>query len=150
MRAVVQRVSRASVSVNGDILGQIGPGLLVLIAVHRDDTSAEALKLAARIAGLRIFNDPEGKMNLALGQLDPPGEILAISNFTLYGDTTQRRPSFVLSAPFATGESLFNTCLAALKDTGLAVQTGQFGADMQIDLINDGPVTVIVDVPPSP
>ena len=148
MRAVVQRVARASVSVNGEILGQIGPGLLALIAVHRDDTSAEALKLAHRIAGLRIFNDADGKMNLALGQLDPPGQILAISNFTLYGDTSQRRPSFVLSAPFAIGEALFNACLAALTDSGLTVQTGQFGADMQVELINDGPVTVILDVHP--
>lgn len=178
MRAVVQRVTSARVEVDGKTVGEIGPGLLVLVAAHRNDTEANAKKLADRIANLRIFNDADGKMNLPIppptapnekGAIDATGDrhsepveartiadpdhsprithhsILAVSNFTVLGDTTQRRPSFVAAAPYEQGEELFNAFVAALRSQGIETRTGVFGADMKVALTNDGPVTVIVE-----
>lgn len=147
MRAVVQRVSRASVSVDGRIVGKCGTGLLVLLAAHRDDTAREAAKMADRVAKLRVFNDAEGKMNLALGDLDPAGSVLAISNFTVYGETAKnRRPSFIESAEYDRGNELYEAFLHALRQLGHHVESGIFGAHMEVELVNDGPVTVILDV----
>lgn len=149
MRAIVQRVSRASVTVEGKIVGECGKGLLVLAAAHSDDTEADAVKLADRVCGLRIFNDAEGKMNLSLedlGELDQP-EILAISNFTLYGDALKsRRPSFVQSAGYEQGRALFDRFVTALRERYPRTQTGVFGAHMDVELVNDGPVTLVIDV----
>lgn len=144
MRAVVQRVSSASVSVDGKVVGSCGVGLLVLVAAHREDTESNAAKLADRVKGLRIFNDGEGKMNLAL--TDVGGSVLAVSNFTVYGETSKnRRPSFISSAPYEEGERLFDAFVASLRGLGIEVQTGIFGAHMDVSLVNDGPVTVIVE-----
>jgi D-tyrosyl-tRNA(Tyr) deacylase len=147
MRAVVQRVSKGSVSVDGRTVGHCERGFVVLLAAHKDDTAREAAKLADRVAKLRIFNDSEGKMNLALGDLDPRGSILAVSNFTLYGETAKnRRPSFIDSAPYERGHELFEAFVHALRGLGVHVDTGIFGAHMELELVNDGPVTVILDV----
>ena len=146
MRAVVQRVSRASVAVDGKIVGSCDQGLVVLVATHRDDTEKEAVKLADRVAKLRIFNDAEGKMNLALANLKPAGCVLAISNFTIYGETSKnRRPSFIESAPYERGHELYEAFVHALRGLGIHVDTGIFGAHMEVELVNDGPVTVIVE-----
>ncbi len=150
MRAVVQRVSSASVTVEGEVVGRCGRGLLVLAAAHKDDTEADAVKLADRVYGLRIFNDAEGKMNLSLEDLGelPEPEILAISNFTLYGDALKsRRPSFVQSAGFDQGQMLFERFVSALRERYPRTQTGVFGAHMDVELVNDGPVTLVIDVP---
>jgi D-aminoacyl-tRNA deacylase len=147
MRAVVQRVRSASVTVDGKIVGRCGIGLLVLVAAHRDDTAREATKMADRVAKLRIFNDADGKMNLAMADMAPSASVLAVSNFTLYGETAKnRRPSFIESAPYTIGEELFGTFVYALRGLGVHVETGQFGAHMEVELVNDGPVTVILDV----
>lgn len=144
MRAIVQRVSSASVVVDGATVGACETGLLVLVAAHREDTPERARKMADKIQGLRIFNDAEGKMNLALA--DVGGSVLAVSNFTVYGETAKnRRPSFIESAPYAEGETLFNAMVEELRARCVAVQTGIFGADMKVSLVNDGPVTVIVE-----
>ncbi|MEQ1821988.1 MAG: D-aminoacyl-tRNA deacylase [Fimbriimonadaceae bacterium] len=144
MKAIVQRVSSASVQVNGNVIGQCGVGLLVLVAAHKDDGVANAEKMADRIKGLRIFNDSEGKMNLSLAEV--AGEVLAVSNFTVYGETAKgRRPSFVESAHFDHGELMFNRFVTALRNLGVRVETGEFGANMLVSLVNDGPVTVIVE-----
>lgn len=148
MRAIVQRVSQARVLVEGKIVGSCGPGLLVLAAAHRDDSQQNATRLADRIRGLRIFSDEQGKMNLALADLPqgPEAQILAISNFTLYGETAKnRRPSFVEAAPYDRGKELFETFVHGLTALGLRVETGVFGAHMDVELTNDGPVTLIVD-----
>lgn len=147
MRAVIQRVLSASVAVDGKVVGQCAHGLLLLVGVHRDDTEAEAKKMAEKIAGLRIFNDPDGKMNLSLNDFDPLLQVLAISNFTVYGDARkQRRPSFMESAPFEPGKALFDLIISFLMQEGIQVETGEFGADMQVSLVNDGPVTIVLDV----
>jgi len=148
VRAVVQRVSRASVKVEGKTVGSCGPGLLVLVGAHKEDTEQSATKLADRIAGLRIFNDEEGKINLSLDQIDNDGsaQVLAVSNFTVYGDAHKsRRPSFMAAAPYDEGERLYNTFVSALRDQGLNVEEGTFGAMMEVDLLNDGPVTLVID-----
>jgi D-aminoacyl-tRNA deacylase len=146
MRAIVQRVSRASVSVDGTVTGQIQQGLLILVAAHRDDTEANARKMADKVLGLRIFNDADGKMNIALKDLLPEVGVLAVSNFTVYGDTAKnRRPSFIESAPYEHGEELFNALVAELKALNCPTETGIFGAHMDVELVNDGPVTVILD-----
>jgi D-tyrosyl-tRNA(Tyr) deacylase len=146
MRAIVQRVSGATVSVGGKEVGRCGYGLLLLVGVHVDDTERNAVKLADKIANLRIFNDEAGKMNLSLLDFQPEYDILAISNFTVYGDTKKnRRPSFVDSAPFERGKELFDRFIEELRKLGPSVQTGQFGAHMRVALVNDGPVTVLVD-----
>ena len=152
MRAVVQRVSRAEVRVGGRVVGAIGRGLLVLAAGHRDDDDSDADRLADRILGLRIFADAEGRMNLALADLpdDQEAGLLLVSQFTLYGDARKsRRPSFVDSAPFDRGRMLFDRLTESCRRAWPRVETGVFGAMMDVDLVNDGPVTLILDVGPS-
>ena len=144
MRVVVQRVLEASVAVEGQVVGEIGQGLLVFIGVGHQDTQTEALWLAHKIANLRIFSDTEGKMNLSVKTIN--GAILVISQFTLYGNTHKGfRPSFVHAAAPEIAEPLITDFIAALKTEGVPVKTGIFRADMQISLINDGPVTILVE-----
>lgn len=144
MRAVIQRVTRARITVNGEVAGEIGPGLLVLLAVGREDTSAAAVSIAERIINLRIFNDAEGKMNRSL--LDTGGALLAASQFTLYGDARGgRRPSFVQAAPAELGRALYEEFVGAVRAKGVHVETGVFQAHMSVELVNDGPVTILVD-----
>ncbi len=148
MRAVVQRVAYASVEVEGEVIGRIGPGLLVLLGVARGDTEAEAKWLAHKIANLRIFPDAEGKMNLSL--LKTGGGVLAVSQFTLHGDGRRGfRPSFVRAAPPDVAAPLFDRFVALLREEGVAqVETGRFGAHMRVELLNDGPVTILLDREP--
>lgn len=148
MRAIVQRVSSASVRVDGKVIGRCGSGFVVLVGVHRDDGDAQARKLADRVAGMRVFADGDGKMNLSLRDLPRSGDscVLAISNFTVYGDPSQRRPSFVASAGFEQGRVLFDAFVAELRALGIETETGEFGAHMDVELVNDGPVTLVVDV----
>lgn len=145
MVALVQRVSEASVTVEGDVTGAIGPGLLVLLGVHRTDAEAEAAWVAKKVAGLRIFPDDEGKMNRSL--LDTGGDALVVSQFTLYGDTRKgNRPSFVESAPPEQAEALYEAFVEELAQRlGRPVPTGVFGAMMDVRLTNDGPVTLWVE-----
>src|SRR5215472_12916095 len=144
MRAVVQRVSRASVIVEDKVTGEIGAGLLVLVGVGRDDSSATATSMAQRIVNLRIFKDEQGKMNRSL--LDTGGAILAVSQFTLYGDARgQRRPSFVQAAPAEKGKTLYEGFVTALRSLSVRVETGVFQAHMSVELVNDGPVTILLD-----
>ncbi|MBS1705519.1 MAG: D-tyrosyl-tRNA(Tyr) deacylase [Armatimonadetes bacterium] len=155
MKAVVQRVSWAKVLVDGAVIGECGPGLLVLVSAHKDDRDIEAAKLADRIYGMRIFNDGDGKMNLSLSQIEfvtREPNILVISNFTVYGDAAKsRRPSFTNAAGYDRGTELYQRFVSALGALGARVSTGEFGADMQVQLENDGPVTLVVDVaPPEP
>lgn len=144
MRAIVQRVSSASVTVDGRVVGSCGVGFVVLVAALRTDTVANAEKMADRVRGLRIFNDEAGKMNLALA--DVGGSVLAISNFTVAGDASKnRRPSFIDAAPYEEGRHLFDGFVDALRRMGVTVATGEFGAHMDVELVNDGPVTVILE-----
>ncbi|TCO72993.1 D-aminoacyl-tRNA deacylase [Rhodovulum euryhalinum] len=144
MRALVQRVSEAAVRVDGEVLGQIGPGLMILVCAMANDTEAEAEKLAARIARMRIFRDSAGKMNLSL--LDTGGAALVISQFTLAADTSRgNRPGFSAAAPPDRGEGLYTHFAGALAAQGVAVATGRFGADMKVALVNDGPVTIWIE-----
>jgi D-aminoacyl-tRNA deacylase len=144
MRTVIQRVTRARVVVDGQVSGEIGPGLAVLIAVGRNDASATAVSMGEKTVNLRIFNDEQGKMNKSL--LDTQGAMLAISQFTLYGDARgQRRPSFVQAAPPEQGKALYDEFVAAVKALGVRVETGVFQAHMSLELVNDGPVTILLD-----
>jgi D-tyrosyl-tRNA(Tyr) deacylase len=144
MRAVIQRVSRASVRVDGKIVGQIGRGLLVLLGVSRTDTEAAADYLAEKIAGLRIFEDPDGKMNLSVA--DIKGAVLLVSQFTLYGDVRRgKRPSFDAAAPAEQARKLYEYMIERLRGLGIPCQTGIFQAVMQVELVNDGPVTILLD-----
>ena len=144
MRAVLQRVSRARVLVDGSVIGEIGPGLVVLVAVGREDVSATAVAMAEKIVNLRIFADDQGKMNRSV--LDTGGAILAISQFTLYGDARgQRRPSFIQAAPPELGKALYDEFVVALRALGVRVETGVFQAHMSLELTNDGPVTILLD-----
>jgi D-tyrosyl-tRNA(Tyr) deacylase len=144
MRAVIQRVREATVSVDGVVVGQIGPGLLVLLGVGGGDGLAEAALLAEKIAHLRIFPDDEGRFNRAL--LDAGGSALVVSQFTLYADVRRgRRPSFSDAAQPELAAPLVEAFVAALRRQGVTVATGSFGAHMQVALINDGPVTIILD-----
>ena len=144
MRAVVQRVSRARVSVAGNVTGEITTGLLILIGVGRDDTSAIATAFAEKIANLRIFEDDQQKMNRSL--LDVKGSALVVSQFTVYGDARgQRRPSFVAAAPAEQAKNLYQEFADALRSLGVSVATGVFGAMMSVELINEGPVTILLD-----
>jgi len=146
MRAVVQRVTQARVEVDGAVTGEIGPGLLVLLGVAKPDTPADAEFLAEKIAGLRIFSDGAGKMNLSL--LDTGGAMLAVSQFTLYGDCRKgRRPSFDHAAPADQARALYEHFIEAVRRTGVRVETGVFQAHMSVSLVNDGPVTLIVESP---
>jgi D-tyrosyl-tRNA(Tyr) deacylase len=144
MRAVLQRVSRAKVTVAGRLTGEIQSGLVVLVAVGRKDTAVTASSMAEKIVNLRIFNDPQRKMNLSL--LDVAGGVLAVSQFTLYGDARGgRRPSFVQAAPPEQGKALFEEFVRALKTLGVQVEEGEFQAHMELELVNDGPETILVD-----
>jgi D-tyrosyl-tRNA(Tyr) deacylase len=144
MRAVVQRVSEAGVSVEGAPIARIGAGLLVLVAVAKGDTLADAAALAAKIAALRIFPDDAGKMNLNVEQVG--GEILLVSQFTLMGDVRKgNRPAFDAAELPAAARTLFENLVLLLRDKQLAVQTGQFQAHMQVSLVNEGPVTILLD-----
>jgi D-aminoacyl-tRNA deacylase len=144
MRAVLQRVRRASVDVDGEVVGAIGAGLCVLVGVTHADTEASAQKLADKIWRLRIFADEAGQMNLAASDLGLP--VLVVSQFTLYADTSKgRRPSWQGAAPGPVAEPLVLAFSAALRDLGASVQTGVFGASMQVELVNDGPMTLILE-----
>ncbi|NWF78680.1 MAG: D-tyrosyl-tRNA(Tyr) deacylase [Chloroflexi bacterium] len=144
MRAVLQRVSAASVEVAGQIVGQIGPGLLILLGVGHSDTADDARFLADKTAGLRIFADGDGKFNRSL--LDTGGGALVVSQFTLFADARKgRRPSFTAAAPPVQAEHLVAAYCAALRARGVSVETGVFGAMMQVALVNEGPVTIILD-----
>lgn len=144
MRAVVQRVSSARVSVGGRVIGDIGVGLMVLLAVGREDTASTAKSMAEKTVNLRIFNDAEGKMNLSL--LDVRGALLAVSQFTLYGDARGgRRPSFIQAAPPELGKALYEEFVRAVSDLGVRVAEGVFQAHMAVELVNDGPVTILLD-----
>jgi D-tyrosyl-tRNA(Tyr) deacylase len=145
MRAVVQRVSRASVEVDGARVGEIGAGLLALVGVTHDDGPEEAAKLAGKIAHLRVFDDDAGVMNRSA--LEVGGEVLVVSQFTLYGDTVKgRRPSWIAAARPEHAEPLVSAVVAELEALGLAVATGRFRAEMAVELVNDGPVTVLLEV----
>lgn len=148
----------AGVRVDGREVGRCGPGLMLLVGIHVEDDVAKVQKMAKKIVGLRIFNDPEGKMNLAITDFpfDGPADlntptydksILAVSNFTVYGDASKsRRPSFTESAPFEKGKELFDLFVSEVRALGVEVQTGVFGAHMDVSLVNDGPVTLVVDL----
>ena len=144
MRAVVQRVARGSVSVEGQVVGEIGKGYVILLGVAEDDTEKDAAYLADKIANLRIFPDDEGKMNRSI--LDVGGSVLVVSQFTLLGDCRNgRRPSFIQAARPEKADPLYNWFTKALEEMGLAVATGQFQTDMLVEIANDGPVTILVD-----
>ena len=140
----MQRVSGANVSVDGRTTGEIGPGVVVLVAVGKEDTAATASAMAEKVANLRIFGDDVGKMNQSL--LDTGGAALAISQFTLYGDARgQRRPSFIQAAPPELGKALYEEFVRALQALGVRVETGVFQAHVSVELVNDGPVTILLD-----
>src|SRR5437879_13796352 len=144
MRAVVQRVSRAEVSVGEEIVGKIGAGLLVLLGVAKADTKTDADYLATKILGLRIFEDENGKMNLSL--TETRGAVLAVSQFTLYGDVRKfKRPSFDDAAPAQLANELYEYLVKKIRDAGVVCETGRFQAMMQVELLNDGPVTILLD-----
>ena len=144
MRALLQRVAHASVAVDGAVVGEIGPGLLILVCAMEGDREAEADRLAAKIAKLRIFKDDAGKMNRSL--LDTGGAALVVSQFTLAADTSRgNRPGFSTAAPPAEGERLYGYFAGRMQAEGVPVATGRFGADMQVSLVNDGPVTIWMD-----
>ena len=145
MKAVVQRVSQASVSVDGAVIGEIGQGVLILVCAMSGDVPAKAEQLALKISKLRIFKDNAGKMNLSLKDIG--GSALIVSQFTLAGDTSRgNRPGFSNAAPPDVAEQLYETFKSAMKDLDIPVQSGRFGADMAVDLRNDGPVTILYDV----
>lgn len=144
MRAVVQRVTSARIVVDANVVGQIASGLMVLLAVGREDTAVVAASMAERIVNLRIFNDAEGKMNRSL--LDTRGAVLAASQFTLYGDVRGgRRPSFIQAAPPELGKQLYEEFVRAVAQRGVHIETGIFQKHMSVELVNDGPVTILVD-----
>lgn len=146
MRAVLQRVAYARVEVEDEVVGEIGPGLLVLLGVAKGDAAKDAEFLAAKVSQLRIFNDDAGKMNLSV--LDSGGSVLAVSQFTLYGDARKgRRPSFDAAAAPEDARALYEHFLHALRETGVRVEAGVFQAHMKVSLLNDGPVTLIVESP---
>jgi D-tyrosyl-tRNA(Tyr) deacylase len=144
VRAVVQRVSSASVAVEGRAVGNIGRGLLVLLGISPQDSEAEVEWAADKLANLRIFTDPDGKMNLSIE--DVGGEFLVVSQFTLYGDARKgRRPSFIRAARGEEAERLYESLIATLRKRGFNCATGEFGADMDVELVNQGPVTILLD-----
>jgi D-tyrosyl-tRNA(Tyr) deacylase len=144
MRAVIQRVSRAKVTVNGDTTGEIGKGLLVLLGVATADTEADADYLAEKIVGLRIFEDSDGKMNLSVA--DTAGAVLVVSQFTLYGDVRRgKRPSFDAAAPPQHARRLYEYFVDKIRTAGLTCETGRFQETMQVELVNEGPVTILLD-----
>ena len=144
MRAVVQRVTQARVSVEGRVVGDIGNGVLALVGTATDDAPAEATWMADKVANLRIFSDGEGKMNRSL--LDMGGEALVVSQFTLYGDARKgRRPSFIRAAEGPDAEAVYQEMIRSLERLGIVTESGLFGAVMQVELTNDGPVTILLD-----
>jgi D-aminoacyl-tRNA deacylase len=144
MRAVLQRVTRARVLVDGKVTGEIGSGLAVLVAVGREDTVASAASMAEKIVNLRIFSDEHGKMNRSL--LEVGGAVLAVSQFTLYGDARgQRRPSFIHAAPPEQGKTLYEEFVRALQALGVRIATGVLQTHMSLEIVNDGPVTILLD-----
>lgn len=144
MRAVVQRVSRAKVTVNDWVAGEIGLGLLVLLGVGHEDTEADVHYLAEKIAGLRVFEDEDGKMNR--GVVDAGGSVLAVSQFTLYGDVRRgKRPSFDAAAPPDSARRLYELFVERIRAAGLRCETGRFQEMMQVELVNEGPVTILLD-----
>jgi D-tyrosyl-tRNA(Tyr) deacylase len=144
MRAIIQRVSEARVRIGEEVVGEIGPGLLVLLGVAKSDTSDQARRLADKIVSLRVFNDEEGKINRDVAEIG--GSILVVSQFTLYGDCSKgRRPSFIDATPPETAIPLYEAFINAIKAHGISTATGRFGAMMQVELVNDGPVTLILE-----
>ena len=144
MRAVVQRVSRAQVAVRGEITGQIGLGMLVLLGVGRDDTEADVIHVAEKVTGLRVFEDDQGKMNRSAQ--DVGGSVLAVSQFTLYGDVRRgKRPSFDAAAPPEKARTLYEFFVERIRASGLRCEVGRFQEVMQVELVNDGPVTILLD-----
>jgi D-aminoacyl-tRNA deacylase len=144
VRALLQRVTEARVRVDGEVVGEIGSGLCVLVGVTHDDTDAAARKLAEKVWHLRVFDDADGTMNVSLDTAG--GAALVVSQFTLYGDTRRgRRPSWAAAAPPAQAEGLVQAFAQALRDLGAPVATGQFAARMQVELVNDGPVTLLIE-----
>ena len=144
MRAVVQRVSESAVTVDGEVVGRIGCGLLVLLGVTHEDTEKDAVFLAEKIVNLRIFSDDAGKMNRSL--LDTGGGMLVVSQFTLYGDCRKgRRPSFIQAADPDKGDALYQYFVEKVRERGVTTATGRFGAMMAVSLVNDGPVTLILE-----
>ena len=146
MRAVLFKVKSASVRVEGRTVGSIGTGFLILLGVHVSDTEADADRIADRICGLRIFEDDAGKMNV--GPADAGAELLIISQFTLYADTRSRRPGFTAAARPETAIPLYERVIEACRAKGFHVETGQFGAEMQVASVNDGPVTILLETTP--
>ena len=145
MRAVIQRVERASVRVETEVVGAIGAGLCVLVGVTHDDSEAEAIKLADKLWKLRVFEDAEGKMNRSVA--DEDGELLIVSQFTLYGDGRKgNRPSFIAAARPEHAEPLIEMLVTALRQLGATVETGRFRTEMSVELINDGPVTILLEI----
>ena len=144
MRAVITRVLSASVTIDGQKVSEIGKGFLVLLGVHTDDTEAQAKKIADKICGLRIFEDENGKMNI--NPKDAGAELLIVSQFTLYADCSSRRPGFTAAARPEISEPLYEMVVSECRQRGFTVGTGQFGADMKVASVNDGPVTIVLDV----
>ena len=144
MRAVVQRVSRARVTVGDEVVGEIRPGLLVLLGIAKEDQEGDADYLADKIIGLRVFEDDRGRMNRTVGEVG--GGVLVVSQFTLYGDVRRgKRPSFDAAAPPEKARSLYEYFVARMRAAGLGCETGRFQEMMQVDLVNDGPVTILLD-----
>lgn len=144
MRAVVQRVTRGQVTVEGEVVGRIGKGYVVLLGVSREDTPEAADYMADKIAGLRVFEDEAGKLNRSI--LEAGGEVLAVSQFTLYGDVRKgRRPGFDMAARPELADPLYQRFVAKLRELGLKVETGRFQTHMEVELVNDGPVTILLD-----
>jgi D-tyrosyl-tRNA(Tyr) deacylase len=144
MRIVLQRVARASVTIGGEVRGRIGSGFCLLVGFTHSDTADDVEWMAEKVAGLRLFPDDEGRMNRALA--DVGGDVLVVSQFTLYGDTSRgRRPSFVTAAPPELAIPLYESFIAGLRARGLTVATGEFGAHMDVELVNDGPVTLVLE-----
>jgi len=144
MRAVVQRVSRAQVSVGEEVIGRIGAGLLVLLGVSKSDTQAHVDYLVTKIVGLRIFDDADGKMNWSLNETR--GAVLAVSQFTLYGEVRRgKRPSFDEAAPPELARELYESFVSKIREAGFTCETGRFQGTMQVELVNDGPVTILLD-----
>ena len=144
MRVVLQRVARASVTIDGSTVGEIGPGFCLLVGFSHTDTPAQVAWMAEKIVGLRLFSDAEGKMNLGLAEAG--GTLLVVSQFTLYGDASKgRRPSFIDAARPEVAIPLYDRFITDLRATGVTVATGEFGADMQVEILNDGPVTLLLE-----